>query len=455
MSENPSGHEGSDVTPLTRRDLLQASAFLGVGGLGLGAAAGFGVGRAGGGGGVLAASGSGSGAVGDTSPLRVVAPLALAGAIAATAEEVRAGAEIAIDEINALGGVLGRPLEYDELDIGESGDASQVRAAWTRVVETMEPDVLVTNGAIAMGPDLDVSAAAGVIYLNGNTRADWGPIYESNPEFYWSVFQVDPDETAYGTGFALFLDQLVNDGKLEAPRKDVAIIAGDDPYGTHIADTFQRGIQEYGWSIHSRGSVTAGTVVDWGPVLSNFRASPPAVVFSTDFAVADNANMIKQWVQSPLPSLLYQQYAPSEAEYLELTGDAANGVIWSTVLGLQADQISDNFRAVFRERYGREPSWAYAGHAYDCVWLWAKAAAMSGDPNDTRKVAALIEQSIHRGVTGGISFPSEHTVPSYPSEIGDPSLGQPHVIAQIRDGQHIQIYPEPYTAGEFELPPWM
>ena len=35
----------------------------------------------------------------------------------------------------------------------------------------------------------------------------------------------------------------------------------------------------------------------------------------------------------PTPSLMYQQYGPSIPEYLELAGDDADGVIWSTVIG--------------------------------------------------------------------------------------------------------------------------
>lgn len=448
----------------TRRDLLKASAILGAGGLGVGALGGFAAGR-----GTASATGGGGGAGGPAGrPLRIVAPLDGSGSQAATADEFRLGAEIAIDEINALGGVNGHPLEWDEHDIGNVYDANDVRSGWTEVVEGFEPDLIAAPFAGAMGPDLDVAADAGIIYMNGSTREDWRNIYQSDPERYWPVFQVDPAETAYGTGFALFLDQLVESGEFEAREKTVAVIAGDDPYGTHIADTFQAGIQDYGWTIHSRSSTTIGTVVDWGPVLAPLRSNPPTCVFSTNAGIADNATMARQWVDSPLPSLLYQQYAPSEAEYLELAGDAANGVVWSTVLGLQADAISEEFRRKFRERYDREPSWAYAGQAYDIVHLWAKAVALAGDVDDARKIARILEYgsldtdvpgihplAIHRGVTGGISFPRDHTVSSYPSEIDDPSLGQPHVIAQIREGAHVQIYPEPFVNGEFEVPPWI
>ena len=65
-----------------------------------------------------------------------------------------------------------------------------------------------------------------MIYLEGDTREDWRTLYMATPDKYCSVFQTDPAETAYGRGFALFLDQLVQTGKYKPPAKTVALIAG-------------------------------------------------------------------------------------------------------------------------------------------------------------------------------------------------------------------------------------
>ncbi|MBV9357083.1 MAG: hypothetical protein JO023_16345 [Chloroflexi bacterium] len=53
------------------------------------------------------------------------------------------------------------------------------------------------------------------------------------------------------------------------------------------------------------------------------------------------------------------------------------------------------------------------------------------------------------------TFVQDHTVPSYPSETPDPSVGQPHIIVQVQNGAHRVIYPSPFTDSDFQLPPWV
>jgi branched-chain amino acid transport system substrate-binding protein len=211
---------------------------------------------------------------------------------------------------------------------------------------------------------------------------------------------------------------------------------------------------EYGWEIVVNEPFTAGNVSDWGPLLSKVRDNPPGFLFTTTYNPADNAAMIKQWVANPLPCMLYQQYGPSVPEYLELAGDAANGVIWATVLGFLPDAIGDDFRQRYEAKFGQAPGWANAPGTYDETWVWAKAVALAGDPFDLKKVASITEKSIHRGVTGSISF-ENHAGRAYPWQTPDSSLGQAHIIVQIQNQEHKVIFPEPYTNGDFQLAPWM
>jgi branched-chain amino acid transport system substrate-binding protein len=456
----PSAPPARAQSRVTRRDLIRTSSAIGVAGLVVGG----GIGYLAASRGVGTQSLNGGTTGGNQQPLRVVAVLPLTGPTANDGLHAANGTQLAINEINGLGGVLGHPLQYVPVDLGAIEDPQGVRNAFSRAATQENPDVIVGAGIAAMGPDLDEAAAAGVIYLEGDTREDWRTLYMATPDKYWSVFQTDPAETAYGRGFALFLDQLVQTGKYKPPAKTVALIAGDDPYDTHITQVFQDGISKLGWTVTFQGTVTPQQVVDWGPILSQIRQNPPAVVFTTDYSSAEDAAMAKNFAASPIPSLLYQQYGPSAPEWLDLAGSAGNGVIWSTVLGLQVDPIGNAFRQKYRAAYNLEPSWAYAGALYDNVWLWAEAAMKSNDPKNVRKVAELIQDGTHRGVTGGMSFGrydangnfvQDHTVPSYPSETQDPSVGQPHIIVQVQNGTHRVIYPAPFTDSDFQLPPWV
>lgn len=386
-------------------------------------------------------------------PIKVVGIFPLSGFIAADGEEMRNGLTMALDEINEMGGLLGSKLEYVEIDDVNSG-TDEISTAFQRAVEVEKPDVIISGYHLATGPEFDIVANAGALYYNVNTQKAWTDRFQSDPAKYWSIFQCDPNDEWYGGGFALWLDEMVQSEKFKpSAGKTVAILAGDDPYDALIANIFEEKAKALGWEVTSKDSFTAGNVADWGALLSKVRDNPPSVLFTTDYNPADDAAMAKQFADNPIPCLIYQQYGPSVPEFLDLAGDAANGIIWATVLGLLPDPIGDDFRTRYEAKFGKQPGWANAGGVYDTTWVWAKSVALAGDAKNYRRVAAMTERLIHRGTTGSISFVN-HAGLAYPDQTKDPSIGQPHIIVQLQNGEHKVISPEPYTSGEFQLPPW-
>lgn len=429
---------------ITRRELLQRSA-VGVGGLVVGGVGGYLLGDATG-----TAEGPGEGATGD--PIRVVGIFPLTGVVAADGQEMRNGTVMAIDEINARGGLLGRPLEYIEVDDGDSFTEDIVNA-FRRAIDTEDPDVIVSGYHLATGPEFDIVADSGRLYYNLNTQTAWTDLYRSDPDRYWGIFQVDPTEAWYGIGFAQWMDELVDSGAFPGAKR-AAILGASDPYGSSITNNFEDTIQDLGWEVTGRENFTPGEVADWGPLLSQVRGDEVSLLFTTTFSPADNAAMAQQFVENPMPAVIYQQYGPSVPEYLDLAGPAAEGVIWSTVLGRLPDPIGQDWVSRYEAKFEATPGWANAPGNYDLINTWAKAVLLAGDPNDYEAVAAATETVIHRGITGGISF-VDHAGLQYPHQTPDPTIGQPQIIVQIQDGEHKVIFPEPYTDGEFQSPPWV
>ena len=434
---------------VTRRDLLRTSAALGVGGLALGAVAGYGVSTVVRGG---ATTGPGSQ---NLPPIKVVGIIGLQGVMAADGKEIHNGTVMAIDEINELGGVLGHKLQYVEIDDGQSS-ADEVTTAFNRAIDVEKPDVIFSGYHLGTGPEFDILAKAGILYYNGNTQQRWTDRYVKDPQKYWSIFQTDPNDTQYGKGFALFLDNLVKSGQYKPKEKTAAILYGNDAYDTWIAQNFEETAKSLGWTITNKADFTAGQVTDWGPLLSKIRDNPPAIIFNTDYVPAECASLAKNIAANPMPTLLYEQYGPSVPEFLQLAGPAANGVIWATVLGRFNDAMGKDFVERYRKKFNQEPGWAYSSGNYDSVWFWAKSAMMAGDYKDYRRVAMMSERLIHRGISGSLRMVN-HTGVAYPGETNDPSLGQAHIVVQVQDGVHKIIYPTPWNdeGAAFQLPPWM
>jgi branched-chain amino acid transport system substrate-binding protein len=263
-------------------------------------------------------------------------------------------------------------------------------------------------------------------------------------------------DTIYGSGYVLWLENLMKSGAWKPKGKTAAIVWSDDPYDAWIATQFREAAKRSGWKITADEKFTYGQVTDWGPLFSPVRANPPAVVFTADFVSSDDAAMAKYWASNPLPALLYQQFGPSVPEYLELAGDAANGIIWSTILGWIPDKMGQDFKKRYEAKFKESPGWANAAGCYDEVMVWAHSVALAGTWTDKEKLFTTLESIVHRGITGGINFTRErHWTAAYPHDTSDPSLGQSHFIIQIQNKQHKIISPAPYQTGEYQTPPWM
>ena len=143
-------------------------------------------------------------------------------------------------------------------------------------------------------------------------------------------------------------------------------------------------------------------------------------------------------------------------EYLDLAGDAADGVIWSTTIGTLPDGMGDAFRERYQSTYNAVAGLSQSGAQYDILRLWAQAASLAGDVDDFEKVCEAVMLTKFRGVVGTYALDSkELTAIPYPDRVSDPSLGMPHLTYQIQGGKQTLISPVPYTNGEFQLPKWV
>ncbi len=427
---------------VTRRSVLAGGAGV-VGGLIVGGVAGS----------ALAPKPTTPTATGSRGTIKVVGVFPTGGVIASDGKEMANGVKMAVDEINARGGLIGNTLDYVAIDDKDS-NTDQITTAFNRAVSVEKPDVIFSGYHLASGPEFDICANAGALYYNVNTQVAWVTRYTGNPSKYWSIFQCDPTEAWYGQGFAYWVDGALNQGLLNLRAKTCSIISGKSAYGTVIGNGFQTQITQLGWKVLTTDGVSEGAVPDWGPVLSRVKQAAPSVLFTSDFSPADDAAMAKAWAASPTKTLLYQQYGPSVPEYLTLAGSAANGIVWATVLGLLPDKIGNDFRSRYAAKFGAQPGWANAGGCYDEVNVWAEAVRLSGDPKNYKAVAAATEKVIWRGTTGAISF-ENHTGKQFPAQTADASLGQPHIIVQIQGGVQKVVSPTPFTSGTFVLPSWM
>ncbi len=399
----------------------------------------------------------------DGEPIPVGQAAPLTAFAAADGIEFQNGLNLACEEINAMGGILGRPLEPYFEDTKEMGDATNVQAV-QRLIDRHGVYAILNGYNVGSGTAIqDVVADAGIIYVHYDTTIGHNNLIKSDPERYYGSFQGDPAEYWYGPGYLKFMAQLEEQGKWKRANNKMAIITSAGVYSVNIANALRDTGKDYGWEISLFETVNV-PISEWGPTLAKLRADPPGAIAITHFYPQDLAQFMVQFVPNPTPSLIYMQYGPTLPSFREVGKDAVNGVLFATVVGCLQDEIGKAFETRYKAKFGPNAGHMSGGQSYDGAYIWAIAAALAGGPGEqgndeqNRKVAARMRQLIYRGVNGTTRFiPNENAAYTYPTQVNDSSLGMPHLFLQHQDytKDATLIAPAPYGVGDFKLPPWL
>jgi branched-chain amino acid transport system substrate-binding protein len=440
----------ADESAVSRRQFLVGAGSAGVAGLVVGGVAGGLIGHQ-----TASSSTSTSTSSGSSGgkPYLIGSPYPTTGPYAADGVEMTNGTQLAIDEINAAGGIGGRQIKRVIVDT-QVNTPEGVTSAFNSLVDK-KVDAIVGGYVQVDAPTYNIVPSYGAPYLHGNTLQEGVDKVVADPGKYYMFFNVDSTEVWYGKGFPKFVDTLIASGKWKPPSKTLTAIQGDIVYSQTIAAATSQAMQSAGWTISGLEKVTT-PVSDWTPVIGHLGSQKPAIVYNAHPAPADQAAFMKQFVASPTPSLVYLQYGPSIPQFLQLAGSAANGAIWSTVIGNLGDALGQGFTQRYTAKFGKPPGLANAPQGYDTIYLLAQAWAIVGDSRNFKAVCNQLKTIRYRGVCGTINMnqPGQYTS-SYPDTSSDPSLTMPHLFLQVQDGQHKIIYPAPYAEAEFQTPPWI
>lgn len=166
-------------------------------------------------------------------PLTIGTLLPLTGNLAFLGPPEVAGAQLAINDINAAGGVLGAPVVLVE---GDSGDASTDTATQT-VDRLLQSGVNAIIGAASSGVSLtviDAITGAGVLEFSPANTSDQFTTYNDNGLY----FRTAPPDTLQARALS---DLIVADG-----NNTVGILALNDPYGTGLAENTKKNLIDAG-----------------------------------------------------------------------------------------------------------------------------------------------------------------------------------------------------------------
>lgn len=384
----------------------------------------------------------------DVVKIGVLAPVS--GKASADGQEMVNGAQLAVDELNAAGGVAGHTFELVVGDVGEAS-ADAVATAAERLLGDRAMGAIMTGYASGTNFEIEMMAEQDMVYLISANSAQTEGIVSPNPEDFGTVWSMTPSYDGYNTEIVPVIEGLAGSGALALPNRKVAIIASDNPYSKGIAVGMVEAFGAAGWEVTENELLPFGEINDWRAFLSKVRSNPPAVLINTDYVSANAATFMSQFMEDPTNSLVFIQYAPSVPEFLELTREKSSGVVYNLLGGVLDTPTNPRAAEVlgkYEAAYGNEPG-TYGAALYEQVLIYADALAKVGDPTMRKEIGKAIGATSKQTAMGRIQFdPATHlSVQS--------NDGVPIQFYQIRSGERVLFYPDVYATGGFEQPSWM
>ena len=353
---------------------------------------------------VLAAgcSGSGSGGGGDESSgsdvIKIGLNYELTGDVATYGQQSVEGIEMAVDEINAAGGVLGKQIELIKMD--NKSDAAEALSIATNLM-TRQGVVAVLGPATSGRFKNTIPAATEyqIPVLSGSATAEDVTADENGVKEF--AFRICFRDSFQGTAMANFAMKNLS------ASKAVVIMDNTSDYAKGLAENFEATFTDNGGEIVAEeGYVTNDK--DFYAILTSIKAKNFDVIFIPGY-YQEAGLIIKQAREMVIDVPILGADGFDSPALVELAGaDALNNVYFSNhYSSLDKDPLVLQFIEDFKARYGTEPS-AFNALGYDMGKFVADAIERAGSDDPIAIKDAMASTTNFVGVTGTFSIDEEH-----------------------------------------------
>ena len=328
-------------------------------------------------------------------PIKIGSFLSASGPAAFLGDPEKKVLELYVDKINAAGGINGRPLELIVYDDG--GRADKALSFTKRLLSNDRVDVIVGGSTTATtmasvklidGAGVPFISLAGAVVIIDPVKK-W--VFKTAHTDRMAAEKVMQDMKKRGFSRLALLSESSGFGKsgrtqtlLAAELMGIEIVA-DETYGPKDTDVTAQ-------LTNIKGNADAEALLVFG-----FGQGPAIVT--------------KNYRQLGMTTPLYQSHGVASKAFLDLTGAAAEGMRLPVTGVLIADQLPqgpqravlESFIAEYSAEYGSEPS-AFAGHAYDGLYLMVEAIRRAGTIDKASVRDALEATQGFVGITGEFNF---------------------------------------------------
>nr|WP_314902237.1 branched-chain amino acid ABC transporter substrate-binding protein [uncultured Deefgea sp.] len=314
----------------------------------------------------------------------------LTGNIAHLGKDNENGVKMAIDEINAAGGVDigGKKLMIEMISEDDQADPKTATTVAQRFVDQK------VNGVIG--------------HLNSGTTIPASKIYNDA-----GIPQISPSATAVAytaQGFKTAFRVMANDAQqgkvlgqfaVKNGAKKIAIIDDRTAYGQGLADEFEKAAVAAGATIVKR-EFTTNQETDFNAILTGIKGSKPDLIFFGGMD-AQGAPLKKQAKKLGINAVIMGGDGVQTPEFIKLAGADAEGML-ASIPGVPTESMpgGKEFLVAYKTKFGTDVQ-LYAPFTYDAVKVMIGAMQKAGSAEPAKYLPELAKTE-YKGITGPIVF---------------------------------------------------
>jgi branched-chain amino acid transport system substrate-binding protein len=327
-------------------------------------------------------------------PIKIGVPVGLSGANSVVAPSVVQSAQLAVEEINAKGGVLGRQLALEVAD--DASGAAGAQKAFDSLVFQKKVDVLIS---------METSAARNAalpIVTRGKVPYIYTSFYEGkscSPFMYVNAWvpeqQVPP---------------IVDYFNKEKGAKKFFLIGSDYAFGRGMLAFTRAYIEKTGGKVVGEEYLPMDGS-DWTSIISKLKSAAPDALITSTAGGAPNVTLTKQ-LRAAGVALPYGNLAVDEGTAKGM-GTDAEGIYLSASYVTGIDSAANKaFLAAMQKKFGAELKTPndLSVPEYEAVYAYKAAAEKAGSTEQAKVLKALGEVSVE-GPRGKIDMSKQHHAP--------------------------------------------
>jgi len=309
----------------------------------------------------------------------------MTGGESAFGRQMKNGAEMAVADLNAAGGLLGKKLALDVED--DACDPKQARSIAEKIGSAKIPFVA---GHYCSSSSIPASEA----YADGNvlqiTPASTNPLFTERK--LWNVARVCGRDDQQGLVAAEYIAKFYK-------GKNVAILNDKTTYGKGLADETKKALNKVGFTEKMFESYNKGDK-DFNAIVSRLKLEKIDLVYVGGYH-QESGLLLRQMRDQGLQTVLMAGDALADKEFASITGPAGEGTLFTFGPDPRnkptAKAIVEKFKSQNIDPEG------YTLYTYAAMQVWSAAVKKAGT-TDPKKVMDTIKAGKWDTVIGSLEF---------------------------------------------------